>query len=128
MTPNPYLNAFNNQFLEFVEDVIRIFPTDKDIIACKNSLLLMKKMNPRLIIVVWRDFIAKPYSEEIESGGMDFFLSKDYRSDLSHMPDADKILEVVERLRVPLRNLHEDDKATSIKYISNLTKLSLMYN
>ena len=47
--PNPYLTAFNNQFLEFVEDILRLFPNDKDLITTKNSLLLMKKMNPRLI-------------------------------------------------------------------------------
>ena len=43
------------------------------------------------------------------------------------MPDARKILDVIERLRVPLRNLHDDDKVMAMKYISNLTKLSLLY-
>lgn len=127
MAPNPYLNAFNNQFMEFIEDIIRIFPEDKDIIASKNSLIMMKKMNPRLIVCAWRDFIAKPYQKDIEEGGMEFFLSKDYREDLVNMPDAEKILDVIERLREPLRNLHDDDKKTSLQYISNLTKLSIMY-
>lgn len=127
MAPNPYLNAFNNQFMEFIEDIIRIFPEDKDIIASKNSLIMMKKMNPRLIVCAWRDFIAKPYQKDIEEGGMEFFLSKDYREDLVNMPDAEKILDVIERLREPLRNLHDDDKKTSLQYIFNLTKLSIMY-
>lgn len=125
--PNPYLTAFNNQFLEFVEDILRLFPNDKDLITTKNSLLLMKKMNPRLIVMAWRDFIAMPYANEIETGGLEFFLNKDYSSDLSTMPDARKILDVIERLRVPLRNLHDDDKVMAMKYISNLTKLSLLY-
>jgi hypothetical protein len=125
--PNPYLTAFNNQFLEFVEDILRLFPNDKDLITTKNSLLLMKKMNPRLIVMAWRDFIAMPYANEIETGGLEFFLNKDYSGDLSTMPDARKILDVIERLRVPLRNLHDDDKVMAMKYISNLTKLSLLY-
>lgn len=125
--PNPYLTAFNNQFLEFVEDILRLFPSDKDLITTKNSLLLMKKMNPRLIVMAWRDFIASPYGDEIEMGGLEFFLNKDYSSDLSTMPDARKILDVIERLRVPLRNLHDEDKVMAMKYISNLTKLSLLY-
>lgn len=58
---NPYLAAFNNQFLEFVEDVLRLFPNDTDLLVCKKTLLLAKKMNPKLLITVWRDFIAKPY-------------------------------------------------------------------
>lgn len=125
---NPYLTAFNNQFLEFVEDILRLFPNDKDIIATKNSLLMMKKMNPKLIISSWRDFIAKPYSEDIEKGGMDFFLNKDYSEDLQALAgDTEKILEVVDRLRGPLRTLHPEDADSALKYISNLTKLSLLY-
>ena len=124
---SPYLSAFNNQFLEFIEDILRLFPDDPDIIASKNSLLLVKRVNPRLIIITWRDLIATPYQQQIEEGGIDFFLTKDYREDLKNAPDVEKTLAIIERLRMPLRNLHENDKAMAMKYISNLTKLSLMY-
>lgn len=124
---SPYLSAFNNQFLEFIEDILRLFPDDPDIIASKNSLLLVKRVNPRLIIITWRDLIATPYQQQIEEGGIDFFLTKDYREDLKNAPDVEKTLAIIERLRTPLRNLHENDKAMAMKYISNLTKLSLMY-
>ena len=124
---NPYLAAFNNQFLEFVEDILRLFPNDPDIISSKNSLLLMKKMNPRLIIVTWRDLIATPYKEQIESGGIDFFLTKDYSADLNGVQDGEKTLAIIERLRSPLHNLHDKDKDMAMKYINNLTKLSLLY-
>lgn len=128
MTANPYLAAFNNQFLEFIEDVLRLFPNDTDLLVCKKTLVLAKKMNPRLIIIVWRDFIATPYQNEIlNEGGIDFFLNKDYSSDLTVMEDSDEVLKVIERLRSPLKNLHNDDKETAMKYITNLTKLSLLY-
>jgi hypothetical protein len=125
--PNPYLTAFNNQFSEFIEDILRLFPGDKDLLTTQKSLNLMKKMNPKLIIVSWRDFIASPYKDDIEKGGIDFFLQKDYQEDLSDMSEATKILEVVERIRTPLKNLHEDDKSMAMKYITNLTKLSMLY-
>jgi len=125
---NPYLTAFNNQFLEFIDDILRLFPNDKDIIATKNSLLMMKKMNPKLIISAWRDFIAKPYADDIENGGMDFFLNKDYSEDLHVLGDTEKILQVIDRLRGPLKSLHPDDSNSALRYISNLTKLSLLYN
>ena len=41
---NPYLAAFNNQFLEFVDDVLILFPNDTDLLVCKKTLLLAKKM------------------------------------------------------------------------------------
>jgi hypothetical protein len=124
---SPYLQAFNNQFLEFIEDILRLFPNDPDIIASKNSLLLVKRVNPRLIIMTWRDLIATPYQQQIEEGGIDFFLHKDYKEDLQNAPDVEKTLAIIERLRTPLRNLHEGDKDMAMKYITNLTKLSLMY-
>lgn len=124
---SPYLSAFNNQFLEFIEDILRLFPDDPDIIASKNSLLLVKRVNPRLIIMTWRDLIATPYQKQIEEEGIDFFITKDYSEDLKNAPDVEKTLAIIERLRTPLRNLHEKDKAMAMKYISNLTKLSLMY-
>lgn len=124
---NPYLSAFNNQFLEFIEDILRLFPNDPDLIACKNSLLMIKRINPRLIIMSWKQFIATPYEKEIEEGGLDYFISKDYTKDLSNVDDVEKITSVIERLRTPLKNLHDDDKGIAMKYINNLTKLSLMY-
>lgn len=125
---NPYLTAFNNQFNEFFDEIIKLFPSDVDIVNTKNSLQLMKKMNPRLIILCWKDFIAKPYGDEIEKGGMDYFISKDYSRDVEKMENSAKILEVIDRLRQPLSLLHDQDKETAMKYINNLTKLSLLYN
>ena len=43
------------------------------------------------------------------------------------MPDCEKTLSIIERFRAPLKNLHDDDKVTTMKYINNMTKLSLLY-
>lgn len=124
---NPFLSTFNSQFEEFLDDIMRLFPNDIDLVTSKKSLLFMKKFNPRLIIITWRDLIAKPYHEEIEHNGLDFFISKDYTDDLKQSTDSEKITSVIDRLRAPLKNLQEEDKATAMKYINNLTKLSLRY-
>ena len=43
------LTIFNNHFIEFIEDVVRIFPNDVDLVTVKNFFLLMRKTNPKLI-------------------------------------------------------------------------------
>ena len=37
-----YLKAFNNQFVEFLEDIERVIPNNADVITAKNALLRLK--------------------------------------------------------------------------------------
>ena len=64
---NPILTAFNNQFVEFIEDILRLFPGDKDLLLSKNGILTLKKGNPKLLIQIWKQFIADIYLKEIEA-------------------------------------------------------------
>jgi hypothetical protein len=125
---NPYLSAFNSQFDEFIENILLAFPNDIDIINAKNSLLLMKKMNPKLLISAWRDYVAKPYNQSIINGGIEWFISKDYTEDMQNMPEATKILEAINRFRTPVSKLSNENKDIILKYIYNLNQLSLKYN
>ena len=38
MSKSDYLNAFNNHFEEFVEDITRVFPEDQQILSAVNGL------------------------------------------------------------------------------------------
>ena len=62
MDKSTILRAFNSHFLEFVEDVLRVFPSDTDIIAAKNGLIALKKANPRIILMGWKEYIADRYA------------------------------------------------------------------
>ena len=125
---NPYLSAFNSQFDEFIANILLAFPNDIDIINAKNSLTLMKKMNPKLLILAWRDYISKPYNQSIIDGGIEWFISKDYTEDMQNMPEATKILEAINRFRIPVSKLSNENKDIILKYIYNLNQLSLKYN
>ena len=43
------LSAFNDHFIEFVNDIQNVFPTDPDILTAKNSIALIRKSNPTSI-------------------------------------------------------------------------------
>ena len=120
------LIAFNDHFLEFLNDVQSVFPTDPDILAAKNALTLIRKANPKMIVKIWKTFIADKYRSEIESNDITFFLSKDYSSDVSTAKNSDKIMESIDRLREPIKNMDPDNQAKVMKYIQNLTKLADM--
>lgn len=118
------LTAFNDHFLEFLNDVQSVFPEDADILTAKNALTAIRKANPKMIVKIWRAFIAEKYRDQILAGDIAFFIDKDYGSDVSTAQNSDKIMESINRLREPIRNMGPDNQAKVMKYIQNLTKLS----
>ena len=118
------LAAFNDHFLEFLNDVQNVFPEDPDILAAKNALTMIRKANPKMIVKIWKKFIADKYRAQIEANDISFFLSKDYSSDVSTASGSVKIMESIDRLREPVKNMGVENQAKVMKYIQNLTKLS----
>ena len=62
------LKAFNNHLLEFIDDIIRIFPHDVELKTTRIFLFGLTKAKPRNIIKIWKLHIIKPYRKEIENG------------------------------------------------------------
>ena len=128
MNKQEIYKGFNNHFVEFIDDIQSIFPDDKDISTTRESLLLIKKSNPKLIIDVWYKSITLKYNNEINSGNIDFFIDKNYNEDLQlGAQQNNKALEIIEKLRMPIKNMGEENKNKCFKYIQNLSKLSLLY-
>jgi hypothetical protein len=121
------LTPFCNYFIEMIEQVQNVFPEDTDILAAKNALITMRKLNPKLIITVWINYIATPYKQQIENNEIEFFIDKDYSKDLVDATNNGKIIEVINRLRKPVKMMNKEEQQKIMKYIQNLTKLCFMY-
>lgn len=129
MDKSTILQAFNNHFFEFVDDVQSVFPEDTDIMAAKTALVAMRKMNPRLIPKIWYEYVVLKYDENIQKGDITFFLNKDYSEDLVDMgSSANTIVSKINILREPIRNMGAENQDKSMKYIRNLNKLAKLYN
>jgi len=128
MAATTILGAFNNHFIEFMDDIERVFPGDRDIKKTRMTIELMRKANPRAIILFWRDLIARPYAEQIRSGDISFFVEKDYSGDVASLSEASNIVSIIDRLRGNVREMDDDNLQKSMKYIQNLSKLSEMYS
>jgi hypothetical protein len=121
------LTAFNEHFIEFLNDVQTVFPTDPDILAAKNSLSLIRKANPKLFIKAWVSYVVGKYQNMIEEGNIEFFIHKDYAEDLLETENQSKIIEGIDRLRKPISTLTKENQQKVMKYLQNLNKLALMY-
>lgn len=122
------LQAFNNHFFEFIDDINNIMPDNKELLSARTSLTTMRKMNPRLIIKIWKSRIADKYKQNIDDGDISFFLEKDYNEDLESLESSNSIVNKIDLIREPIRNMGKENQAKCMKYIQNLTKLSELYN
>ena len=122
------LRAFNTHFFEFLDDLLRVFPDNKEISYAKTSFETIKRANPRAIIKSWYNFVFLPYKDVIDNGNLTFFIDKDYCSDLSHLNKSEEIMKMIDNIRRPIREMDETNKTHALKYIQNLCKLSDLYH
>jgi hypothetical protein len=122
------LRAFNTHFFEFLDDLLRVFPDNKEISYAKTSFETIKRANPRAIIKSWYNFVFLPYKDVIDNGNITFFIDKDYGSDISHLNKSEEIMKMIDNIRSPIREMDETNKTHALKYIQNLCKLSDLYH
>ncbi len=122
------IKAFNDHFVEFLDDIRRVFPDDADIATVRNSLIAMRKANPKLIILAFKESVSRVYHKEIDQGDLEFFINKDYGADMGKSSVSNSVLEKIDLLREPVRQMNKNDQNKAIKYIQNLTKLCDLYN
>jgi len=121
------LKAFNQHLVEFIDDIISVFPDNRSIKVTRTALQTWKRVNPRSIIEIWKTSITDKYKKEIEEGDYRFFIEKNYSEDISGCGNSSDILTAIEDLRKPISEMSKDSQNKAIKYIQNLTKLSQIY-
>jgi hypothetical protein len=89
---------------------------------------MFRKGNPTIIIKVWHTYIYVPYAQVIEAGDLEFFVNKDYTGDLSVLANSGDVVKTIDKIREPIRNMTETNKAHSLAYIQKLSKLSAVYS
>ena len=127
MNKSNIITAFNNHLMELFSDIKSIIK-NSDLEVAHTGLLALKKANPRLLIGVWKEHIADKYRNNIEAGDIGFFLEKDYSNDLAGVEQPSVVLEKINILRQPIRELGDENLKKTISYIQNLTKLCDVYH
>jgi predicted transcriptional regulator len=89
-------------------------------------MTLIRKANPKMIVKIWQNKIASKYYEEIKNGNLTFFLEKDYATDIKDAENSNQIVGCINRLKTPIKQMTKENQDKSMKYIQNLTELSLL--
>jgi len=129
MDKSQLLSAFNDHFMQFVQDVQLVFPDNSDIATVSLALGKLRKANPRLLIMSFKEHVVSGYRTEIEKGDINFFINNDYQKDLNNIGvgSSNQILEKIDCLRGPVREMNKSEQDKVMKYMQNLLKLSDMY-
>jgi hypothetical protein len=128
MDKDKLLTIFNKQFKEFVEDISRVFPENQDLLTLKLAISQILNITPKMIYKGYKKHLIDLYRTEIEKGDITFFIDKDYKGDLNKLGASNNIiLDKIDSLREPIRNMDPNEQAKVVKYMQNMMKLSDMY-
>ena len=119
------LKVFNNHLVEFLDDVITIFPENTDIQTGRTFIVGIKKVNPKKIIEIWKTYVNDKYIQEINDGNWDFFINKDYTEDLQYT--SSNVVNVINDVKIQFRDTSNENKQKALKYVQNLCKICNLY-
>lgn len=119
--------AFNKNLDNFMIHIENYFKDDLDIKTAINSINAVKKLNPKLLIRVWKYNVINPYRKELLEGNLNYFINKDYSNDLGFNNNED-ILKKIDEIRNKLHKLDESNKKITLNYLLNFIKICDLIN
>ena len=124
------VTTFNTHFFDFFEDVLKILPDNMQIKTALRSFRTVSDLNKSVLVKCWHKFVYLKYTEVINTGDISFFFEKDYTNDLTHLNNSNKIMEIIDSIREPVKDAcnNPTNKQHVITYIQNLSKLSIAYH
>lgn len=123
MSKKILLDAFYNQFSDFLSELMKAFPEDDEFPAYKTGLLLFQKTNPVLVIKAVHEHMT-PYEETIRAKNVDFFLKHDYSG---HTENDGALDQVIEKLKGYWEQMSEANQTVVWRYITLLLDLAKRY-
>lgn len=121
--------AFSNHFIDFLNEVTTLFPKNVKIRTFRTAVKQIKAINPSQLIKSWYKFVTVKYKNQIYSEDFQFFESEDYSDNLKNTKwDANDIYSFIDEMKRSSNDMSLENKKKTMKYISNLTKMSEMYH
>lgn len=114
------LTAFNNQLIRFFEDLSGTFPEEKDIKMALEALQGAKKINPRLIVDLFRDHIYNDLAEAIRKEDVATIIAVGRRKISTQFNEILPALSIFEK---HWPTLDETNRAAIFKYLKVLVVL-----
>ena len=118
MSKKMFIEAFYSQFGEFLKELSKMYPEDKDFTDFASNLSMMKYMNPMYPINFVKTDVVDKYKDQILSKDESFFLNSE---EIKQSADID----IVYKLKSYISEMTPENKEVVWSYIEIITKLTL---
>lgn len=118
------ITAFNKILFDFMDELICKFPNDEQLSYYKNMILLLKKTNPKQVVLYYKQYIEQ-YNEYIFNRNELFFLDNDYGEKSGG--NEWSLLEGM-RIKVLWKDMSDISKNACWEYFNLLSKIALKIN
>jgi len=115
------LNAFTTQIVQFFDELSNTFPEEKDIKMASESIKGAKKINPRLILNLFVEYVYKPCSKAIYEKDIHFIRSQMHDVISTQFNDMMVILSIFDK---HWETMGEKNKDAIWQYLKVLCLLS----
>lgn len=124
------IRSFNDYFFEFLDDMLKVLPNNKSVPTAIRSFRMLTDVNKAILIKSWYKFVYMKYKTVIDDGNVEFFFEKDYSEDLTKLSNATAIMDIIDSVRNPAKEICENPKNREhiTTYIQTLCKLSEILN
>jgi hypothetical protein len=123
------IRAFNDHLFEFLDDILKLLPGNRSMMTAIRSFQTVITFNKSVIIKCWHKYVYKKYADVIENGDITFFFEKDYNEDLTNLKNPDKVIEIIDSIRTPIKEICENPINIEyvVTYTKNLSRLSVAF-
>ena len=118
---SPYLTAFNNLTLKFIDELIETFPEENDFKVYKTGINFLHRANAKKFCLLFKNYISV-YKTKIINRDETFFLNTDY-SEVVNSNDS-SVENIILKLKNYWNTLSDSNKTNIWDYLNSLIKLS----
>jgi DNA-binding Lrp family transcriptional regulator len=120
MSKKIYIDAFFNQYEDFLNQLKEVFPEDRDFPLYLAGLAIFRRTNPTIIAKKTWKHVSR-FEDVIKKRDEDFFVKRDF----SDITEGEEPLEqTVEKIRGMWAGLDDHNKKVVWDFVNNITALA----
>jgi hypothetical protein len=119
MSRKIFLDAFYNQFSDFLDQLIAVFPNDSDFPAYKTGLVLLQKTNPKLVPEQVLIHVT-PFEKTLRARDERFFIDYNF----TEYGDDDALGMIISKMKDHWSTLSDNNKSCIWGYTNLLLDLA----